>query len=380
MVWPDSKPIRWRVAAGLPTPRVSHADGRTELIDDITDATGPQPPIGAPPRYRYRAQLEVTQFADWAQVSALMAPLYDTSATLPRDSALAAEAAAIKAAAKTPAERASLALALVQRKVRYEFVGLDDGNYRPAAAAETWARRYGDCKGKTVLLLALLRELGVEAEPVLVSTGLGDGMEERLPQLAYFDHVLVRAKIGDAAYWLDGTKPADPRDLNLISPPPFKWGLPLRPAGATLIKIEPRAPQAPLSEETTWIDASAGLDAPAAERRLAVTHGDLAMSLGLSINQLPRDQAEKALRDAFRRRRLVLRTEDHRLDLRRRRRDLHLARGRRGPPGLALEPRHRRPGTPAQQRQRHRPGRPPQAPARAGTRTRPTPSSIRPGM
>ena len=45
-------------------------------------------------------------------------------------------------------------------------------------AATTWSRRYGDCKGKTALLIALLRGLGIEAEAALVSTDFGDGLDE----------------------------------------------------------------------------------------------------------------------------------------------------------------------------------------------------------
>jgi hypothetical protein len=58
-------------------------------------------------------------------------------------------------------------LRLVEDKTRYLFLGMGDGGYKPAPADETWSRRFGDCKGKTVLLLALLRELKIEAEPVL---------------------------------------------------------------------------------------------------------------------------------------------------------------------------------------------------------------------
>ena len=73
-------------------------------------------------------------------------------------------------------------------------------------ADETWTRRFGDCKGKTVLLIALLNELGIEAEPVLVSTVLGDGLDQRLPLLNNFDHVIVRAHVGTQWYWLSRTR------------------------------------------------------------------------------------------------------------------------------------------------------------------------------
>ena len=299
VLWPDAKPIRWRALDGLPKPRVTRANGRTEIVIDLDNAKAPIPPVGAPARYHDRAQLEVTQFASWAQAAGVMAPLFAKASTISSGSPLVAEIATIRAAGKTPAERASLALALVQHKVRYQFVGLNDGGYVPAPADETWARRYGDCKGKTALLLALLHGLDVEAEPVLVSTGLGDGLEERLPQLAYFDHVIVRARLDGAWYWLDATRPTDPKALADLTPPPFKWGLPLRAAGAALVQIAPRPLKQPIDEETTWIDASGGLDVAAPERREAVTHGDLANGLGLSLSRLPRAQADRALRDAF---------------------------------------------------------------------------------
>ena len=60
------------------------------------------------------------------------------------------------------------------------------GGYTPASTDITWSRRFGDCKGKTTLLLALLHGLGVEAEPALVSTTLGDGLDQRLPRLDVF--------------------------------------------------------------------------------------------------------------------------------------------------------------------------------------------------
>jgi len=75
--------------------------------------------------------------------------------------------------------------------VRYVLLAIDDGGYVPAPADTTWSRRFGDCKGKTVLLLALLRELGIDARPALVSVQGGDGLNERLPMVGAFDHVFV---------------------------------------------------------------------------------------------------------------------------------------------------------------------------------------------
>ena len=296
VLWPDSIPIQWRTTRGLDQPKLVHAAGRNELVEDMTDAPAPVAPGGAPTRYRYLGRLEVSQFAKWADVARVMDPLFQRAEVLSPTSPLTAEIAKIKAASRAPKVQAALALALVQTQVRYQFVGLNDGGYVPAAADLTWSRRYGDCKGKTTLLMALLHGLGIEAEPVLVSTVLGDGLNERLPELSYFDHVLVRAHIGDRWYWLDGTRPGDPQDLDDLTTPPFEWGLPVRSDASDLIKIDLPPATVPLYEVSSYVDASGGVRAPLPTHVEIVQRGDSGLKLGMTIKAVPRDVADRALR------------------------------------------------------------------------------------
>jgi hypothetical protein len=65
-------------------------------------------------------------------------------------------------------------------------------------------------QGKTALLVALLKGLGIAARPVFVDTDSGDAVARRLPAMNLFDHVLVEAQIGGRSYWLDGTRRAIP--------------------------------------------------------------------------------------------------------------------------------------------------------------------------
>src|SRR6185437_5165683 len=91
------------------------------------------------------------------------------------------EVAKIRARETDPKRRAAAALSLVQDRVRYFANGMNGGNYVPQSPDKTWALGYGDCKAKTLLLLAILHELGIDAEPVLASIGAGDLVEVRLP-------------------------------------------------------------------------------------------------------------------------------------------------------------------------------------------------------
>lgn len=221
------------------------------------------PPKDAPARYQWQRVVEFTDFADWAALSRQFAPLYAKGATLDAGSPIKREASRIAAANASPLDRASAALKLVQQDVRYVYVGLNTGNLTPASADQTWQRRYGDCKGKTVLLLALLKELGVDAEPVLVSsTGIDDGLDQRLPIPQYFDHVLVRARIEGVTYWLDGTlPPVAPPSLRPVFP--FNWVLPLTPSGHDLERLAWQAPTTPDDISLYEIDAREGFDKPA---------------------------------------------------------------------------------------------------------------------
>ncbi|WP_232492323.1 DUF3857 domain-containing transglutaminase family protein [Novosphingobium kaempferiae] len=245
-----------------------------QVIDYLFDNPAAlTPPKDAPPRYLWQRVVEFSRFSDWQGISRRFAPLFATASKLDAKSPLRQEAARIAAASASPLDRASAALKLVQQDIRYIYVGLDGGNFTPAAADETWRRRYGDCKGKTALLLALLREMGIEAQPVLVNNGGGDdGLDQRLPSPRMFDHVLVQARIEGKSYWLDGTLPA------VVLPGadpvmPYEWVLPLTTEGSTLQHLDWKPAARPDQVTLFEIDARAGFDKPARITNTVIRRG-----------------------------------------------------------------------------------------------------------
>jgi tetratricopeptide (TPR) repeat protein len=298
-LWVNGKPMRWRAIDGMPTPTISKAADTTELQIDQTNLAAPKPPIGAPFRFANVGELEVSQFRDWSEVAALLAPLYAKAATLTPNSPLVLELEKIRRASTDPKTRAEAALRLVQDQVHYVFLGMNSGGFVPSDADVTWARRFGDCKGKTALLLALLHDLGIEAQPVLVNTEMGDQLAVRLPQLGVFDHVLVRARVGGKIFWLDGTRLGD-RGLDDIPIPNFRWTLPVQAADAQLEKIEPPPLRKPNFESLKRLDASAGYDSPAPAHLEHIFRGDVAFGWNVSLTGLGRADADRALREYWR--------------------------------------------------------------------------------
>ncbi|WP_010186894.1 DUF3857 domain-containing protein [Sphingomonas sp. PAMC 26605] len=298
--WPAAAALRWRAMPGLPTPAQTTAGGVTRLSMRVPDLREPELPKGAPPRFRQADVLQFSDWSDWSELSAVIGRLFDRAATPLAGGPVAAEAARIAAASPDPVLRAQSALRLVQDQVRYLFVGLNDGGYVPAAADETWQRRYGDCKGKTVLLLALLKALGISAQPVLVNTnGFGDAIPRYLPAAGLFNHVLVRATIAGRSYWLDGTRLGD-RRLADIRTPAFRWGLPLQARGAALVAMMPEAPTQLLATTSLRLDASGGVDRPVPAHAEFVTHGDGALGLARTLGALTPEVRDRALRAVWR--------------------------------------------------------------------------------
>jgi hypothetical protein len=297
--WPAARPVRWRASTDMGdiAPR---AQGDRMVIDySLNDPAPSLPTEGAPLRYNLRRLLEYSDFASWQDISARVSTLFDEASRLSPQSPVQAEIARIAAASADPRTRAEAALALVQDHIRYVYVGLNGGNYRPATVEESWTRRFGDCKGKTVLLLAILRALDIPAEAVLVQAAGGDGLDQRLPSPILFDHVLVRATIAGKAYWLDGTRLGD-RHLDLIPPPAFRWVLPLRKDGAALEPVAPDAPRQPQLIGLEDVDMRAGIDKPAKVTLRQILRGDEVYAMRTSLASLSKDDATRQLQSYWR--------------------------------------------------------------------------------
>ncbi|MDX1395794.1 MAG: DUF3857 and transglutaminase domain-containing protein [Gemmatimonadota bacterium] len=85
----------------------------------------------------------------------------------------------------------------VAQDIRYVSLSLGEGAYQPRPPAEVFASGFGDCKDKATLFVALVRRLGLDAHPVLVSTS---GVDSLAPSLHQFDHMIARVSEPDGRH------------------------------------------------------------------------------------------------------------------------------------------------------------------------------------
>jgi Domain of Unknown Function with PDB structure (DUF3857)/Transglutaminase-like superfamily len=295
----DGIALKRTVTKDIDNPTFIGTNNAEELLIRLDNPKSLNLPEGSPGRYNVGRLIEYSSFASWSDVSSVFGKLFDTASKLNPKSTVHAEIAKIAASTKDPEARALAALRFVQDRVRYVFVGFGTGNFTPATADQTWDRRYGDCKGKTALLLAVLRELDISAEAALVNSSGVDGITDRIPSPAPFNHVLVRAKIGDKQYWLDGTQFNSPKFENLPQPT-FRTALPLHVKGAEIEAVSATPLTFPALLELVDIDASAGIDKPARIAVRKVLHGSEVGQLRAALASLAGEDLKRGLRSLLR--------------------------------------------------------------------------------
>lgn len=96
-------------------------------------------------------------------------------------------------------------LAWVQDRIRY--IAVEHGEYgtRPDLASEVLRKRYGDCKGMSMLLKQMLIAVGFDARLAWIGTEDVGTTWSEVPTLASGNHMICVVVDGDSTLYLDGT-------------------------------------------------------------------------------------------------------------------------------------------------------------------------------
>jgi transglutaminase-like putative cysteine protease len=185
----------------MPEPRVTSSGAERRYEWERRDVPALVPEPRSPALTELAPYVHVSGFGSWQELGRWYAAFIEPQLALD-DELRAVLAAAIRNAKDEPAKiRAIHELVLKQT----HYVALEFGiyGYKPYPVTQTYARRFGDCKDKAGLMIALLRAAGVDAEFALVRTRRLGRVSERAASISIFDHAIVYLPKYDL--WLDGT-------------------------------------------------------------------------------------------------------------------------------------------------------------------------------
>ncbi|MGE4072116.1 MAG: DUF3857 domain-containing protein [Lysobacterales bacterium] len=257
LLHPETRPLQWASRPKSARPSASKVDGQQQLVWDLRDVPARHVDSDSPGWYDPYAAAYWSEYPNWADVVNWALPLY----AVPKPNAELQEAIdEIKRDHADSAARTQAALNYVQSEIRYMAVSLGAGSHAPNAPDVVLKRRFGDCKDKTLLLLTMLRQLGIDANPALVNTSMRRGLRERLASPGVFDHVLVQARVDGQTYWLDPTRMTQKGQLADIHQPDYDLALPLKSGSRGLVAMGDPAARVARKEVRVQIDARAGFD------------------------------------------------------------------------------------------------------------------------
>ena len=168
--------------------RVTEAHGRRVYVWSTTDVPRPEPEPFASDSNPLYPQISVAAPITWRRHRQLVRGAVEDA--LPADAR--AQPAAVDSGAWAR-RRSMIPCARVHRWVaqdfRYVSLSLGIGGYQPRMPMSVWETKYGDCKDKATLFIALARRMGVSAYPVLLS--LTGGINRSLPSAYQLDHMIA---------------------------------------------------------------------------------------------------------------------------------------------------------------------------------------------
>ncbi len=175
------------------------------------------------------AYVNVSTFANWTDLGRWYAAMLRPQLQL--DAPLSEVASRMRAQYPDEQERIRAIHRFVLHNTHYVALEFGIYSYKPYPVSQVYARRFGDCKDKASLMIALLRATGIDADLALVRTRRLGGFAAEAASIAPFNHAIAYLPKYDL--YLDGTAEyAGAREL------------PLEDQGAMALTVSPEGDSA----------------------------------------------------------------------------------------------------------------------------------------
>ena len=200
---PSSLPLQYETRLlGDAKPRRAEADGKLTLTFEF----GPLEPLEnsepfLPSDVAAYPSITFSTGKSWRQIAEDYSNIVDRQIA---DADVKVLVEKLIAGQKTRDEKAAAILDYLNHEVRYTGIEFGENSIVPHSPAETLKQKYGDCKDKSSLLVAMLRTAGIPAYVALLDAGFGEDLSPSLPGMGIFEHAIVYVP-GPPEVWIDAT-------------------------------------------------------------------------------------------------------------------------------------------------------------------------------
>jgi transglutaminase-like putative cysteine protease len=187
-------------------------DGRTKWTWTYSQPVATEGESAVADVWMQQPHVLISNFKTWDEVGAVYwARAKDKTQVTPQVTAVAQEIFANQPANLNTAQQTKLVFDWVRQNIRYVASYVGAGGWVPHDADTILKNRYGDCKDTTTILVSLLAARGIEASPVLITSGGGSYTAPALPSSFMFNHAITYVPSLDL--YLDSTDELGRPDL-----------------------------------------------------------------------------------------------------------------------------------------------------------------------
>ncbi len=253
LLWERAGELFYRMHGNDTQPEVLQTDQGFEYLINLDDRQAIEHEDSVPNWFSRGNWIEFSNFSGWEQVVDWALPLYECQ-EYPDGTWSEFVSEWEKGNSTDPVLQVQEVLRFVQDEVRYLGIEMGVHSLVPHDPSYVLKRRFGDCKDKSLLFLAILRSLGIEAYPALVNTNLKHELDNNLPSVTSFNHVIIQVVIENEIYWFDPTQSYRRGSIASTDPPDFRRALVIKSGTGDLVKIRTPKPMEPqLSVEEKFI-------------------------------------------------------------------------------------------------------------------------------
>jgi transglutaminase-like putative cysteine protease len=288
VLWPTQRHLYAKPQACSVQPTVAGGKEVIEYVWDLRQMPAATIEDSLPAWYDPEPYVQLSEFQTWAEVNQWALALFKV--TSPCSPELARKIAEWKQIASQE-DQVLAVLRFVQDNVRYFGIEIGESGEKPADPSTVFARRFGDCKDKSLLFVTVLRALGIEAYPVLVNATMGRAVEEWQPSAESFDHCIALVQFNNQQYWVDPTMNYQRGPLAAHYLPGYGCGLVVAP-GSTSLTLIPHLSGLPQTTITEYFQLGRRAE-PAQLRVVTIAEGGDAESLRGFFAETKRNEIEK---------------------------------------------------------------------------------------
>lgn len=197
---PASRPLYWG-GRGVPDPEITETDNHRRYVFHKEWIPRIEAEASMPPWLEQGEYISVSTYQNWSEMGRWYANMIDEQLRLNNE--LRAKAAELVQNIDSDEEKIRKIYEFVVESTRYVGIELGIHGWKPYPVTEVYRRKYGDCKDKASMLVALLREVGIDAQLALVRTANLGVLPDTPATMWAFNHAI--AYVPSLDLYMDGT-------------------------------------------------------------------------------------------------------------------------------------------------------------------------------